>query len=323
MHKQNLNIQTYRPLRLEVIDKYNLSNLSKKNFLIPLIDIIFNYLQILLSLILVYISDNKVFVSVLAIIFIGTAQYSLMVIAHDGLHRNFVSKIKTNDLLNDLLILGMFGSACRVNRNNHSQHHKFSSSLNDPDRYKYVNKDKDSLIKFNIFLSGFSSFFRTLKNVFLNKEFKQKNEINTKLNLKELSIILFWQFSLIILLSKFFGYFGYFLYWFLPIYLFAYRGDLNRVFCEHNELNDDENINDTNYRLITFDNPNLLERLLFCPNNMNYHAEHHLFPQIPYYNLKKAHDIIRQNGKYKDKLKLRSSYFGHLIKYYQKLNAKN
>ena len=300
MSNQEIKIQTYKPLRLEVLSKNELRDLSKKNFIIPLTDIIFNYLQIILALILIYISDQKIYVSIFAIFLIGVAQYSLMVIAHDGLHRNFVSSLKLNDLLNDILILGMFGSACRVNRNNHSEHHKYTSTNLDPDRYKYLHKDKESIIKFYVFLSGFSNFFKTIKNVYLNKDFKSKNNTNnTKLNHREISIIIFWQLSLIILMTYFFGILGYFLYWFLPTYLFAYRGDLNRVFCEHNELNDDEILNDKNYRLITYDKPNLLEKLLFCPNNMNYHAEHHLFPQIPYYNLKKAHKIIKSNGFYK------------------------
>ena len=54
---------------------------------------------------------------------------------------------------------------------------------------------------------------------------------------------------------------------------------------------------------------------------MNYHAEHHLFPQIPYYNLKKAHKIIENNGFYNGKLKRRESYFGYLFDYKRKLNA--
>jgi fatty acid desaturase len=247
-----------------------------------------------------------------------------MVIAHDGLHRNFVSNMKLNNLLNDFLILGMFGSASRVNKNNHIEHHKYTSTNFDPDRYKYLHKDKESLIKFFVFVSGFLNVLRTINNVYLNKDFKNKNNTNdVKLNYLEIGIIIFWQLNLIILLTYFFGIWGYFVYWLLPTYLFAYRGDLNRVFCEHNELNDDEILNDKNYRLITFDKPNLIEKLLFCPNNMNYHAEHHLFPQIPYYNLKKAHKIVKSNGFYNGKLKSRESYFGYLFDYIKKLNAQN
>ncbi len=319
---QEIKLQTYKPLRLEVMSKYDLRKLSQKNFIVPITDIILNYTQIVLALILIYISDQYIYVTIFSISLIGIAQYSLMVIAHDGLHRNFVSNLKLNDLLNDILILGMFGSACRVNRNNHSEHHKYTSTNFDPDRYKYLHKDKESLIKFYVFLSGFSNFLRTIKNVYLNKEFKNKNNTNNiKLNFREISIIIFWQLSLIILMTYFFGIWGYFLYWFVPTYLFAYRGDLNRVFCEHNELNDDEILNDKNYRLITYDKPNFIEKLLFCPNNMNYHAEHHLFPQIPYYNLKEAHKIIKNNGFYDGKLKSRESYFRYLFDYNRKLNA--
>lgn len=322
MNNQEIKIQTYKPLRLEVMSKIDLRKLSQKNLIVPIIDIILNYTQILLALILIYISDQHIYATIFSISLIGIAQYSLMVIAHDGLHRNFVSNLKLNDLLNDILILGMFSSACRVNRNNHNEHHKYTSTNFDPDRYKYLHKNKESLIKFYFFLSGFSSFLRTICNVYLNKEFKKKsNTNNVKLNFFEISVIMFWQLSLIVLMTYFFGIWGYFLYWFMPAYLFAYRADLTRVFCEHNEMNNDEILNDKNYRLITYDKPNVIEKLLFCPNNMNYHAEHHLYPQIPYYNLKEAHKIIKNNGFYDGKLKSRKSYFLYLFDYYRKLNA--
>ena len=324
MNNQNLNIQTYSPLRLKVLKREELRLLSEKKFYITFTDILLNYLQIALALILVHISEQKLIFSIFGIFIVGISQYSLMVIGHDGLHRNFIKNIKKNDILNDILILGMFGSACRVNRNNHSEHHKFSSTDHDPDRYKYLHQNKETLIKYFIFLSGFSNFLKTIKNVYLNKEVKIKeNNQNLKLNNREIIVILSWQLFLFASLTYYFGLFGYFFYWFLPLYIFAYRADLSRVFCEHNEINNNETENDENYRLITYPNPNALEKLLFCPNNMNFHAEHHLFPQIPYYNLKLAHNLVKNNGGYTDKLHLRKSYFGYIFGYIKKINAKD
>lgn len=36
-------------------------------------------------------------------------------------------------------------------------------------------------------------------------------------------------------------------------------------------------------KLVTF-RPSWLESIIFSPHNMNYHAEHHLLPTVPYYN---------------------------------------
>ncbi len=44
--------------------------------------------------------------------------------------------------------------------------------------------------------------------------------------------------------------------------------------------------------------PNLLERLLLCPNYVNYHCEHHLVPSVPCYHLRELHRLLTQRGYY-------------------------
>jgi fatty acid desaturase len=45
---------------------------------------------------------------------------------------------------------------------------------------------------------------------------------------------------------------------------------------------------------------NFIERMLFAPYHVNYHAEHHLCMGAPSYNLPKMHEILLQKGFYKD-----------------------
>ena len=40
------------------------------------------------------------------------------------------------------------------------------------------------------------------------------------------------------------------------------------------------------------------ERLLFAPNHVNYHLEHHLLPSVPPYRLPKLHRLLRERGYY-------------------------
>jgi fatty acid desaturase len=35
---------------------------------------------------------------------------------------------------------------------------------------------------------------------------------------------------------------------------------------------------------------------LLFPHSVNYHIEHHLYPAIPHYNLKRAHALLVENG---------------------------
>lgn len=41
---------------------------------------------------------------------------------------------------------------------------------------------------------------------------------------------------------------------------------------------------------------NFLERMLFAPHHVNYHAEHHLLMTVPSYNLPKMHKMLKERG---------------------------
>ena len=45
---------------------------------------------------------------------------------------------------------------------------------------------------------------------------------------------------------------------------------------------------------------NPLERLLVCPNHVNYHCEHHFAPAVPGYRLRRLHNLLVERGFYKD-----------------------
>jgi len=309
-------MQTYTPLRFSLLSKHDLRDLSKLEPQKVIIDIFINYLIIFLSIYYLSLFGENIINSIFSIICLGTSFYSLMIIAHDGLHRRLFNNIKKNDLFCDIFILGMFASACRVNRNNHMEHHKYSALKDDPDKYKYNNSNRSNKTIFFVFLTGLTNILKFVENVYLNKKIKKNIETPSsdkfKLNLREIITIVFWQIIIFTLLTNLFGFKGYFLYWLLPIYIFAWRGDLMRVFCEHNvkDVTDDDF---DNYRLITYDKPNFLEKIIFSPNNMNFHAEHHLFPQVPYYNLEKLHNRIKDHELFSKNIKIRKSYFGYIF----------
>jgi len=63
---------------------------------------------------------------------------------------------------------------------------------------------------------------------------------------------------------------------------------------------------------------NPLERLFVAPLNMNYHAAHHLWPSIPYYNLPLADAEIRQHPAAAG-IEWRQTYLGYLLRYFRLL----
>ena len=45
---------------------------------------------------------------------------------------------------------------------------------------------------------------------------------------------------------------------------------------------------------------NALERFLLCPNDVNYHIEHHLMPRVPAWKLRRLHELLCARGFYDD-----------------------
>ena len=45
---------------------------------------------------------------------------------------------------------------------------------------------------------------------------------------------------------------------------------------------------------------NWLERLVFCPHDLNYHLEHHCMASVPIYRLRKMHNLLKQKGFYQE-----------------------
>jgi fatty acid desaturase len=80
-----------------------------------------------------------------------------------------------------------------------------------------------------------------------------------------------------------FGLWVYPVLWLAPLASLTALCHLVRSFAEH-AITDDEKERHSN-RLITIKS-NWLERGLFSPYNMNYHAEHHLVPSVPAPRLK-------------------------------------
>lgn len=240
---------------------------------------------------------------------VGSRYYALFIIGHDGMHRRLFGRIRTNDLFADLLIYGPVGVITRINNRNHFDHHQHLATDLDPDRHKHGCFNKASALGLVSFLTGLSSVFKSLAHVFLFQKRSGGGELYT---LRDVAILVGWQALLIGGLSWTIGWWAYLALWLAPVYVFAFLGDNFRSFAEHSHAEPDHEADE--HRLITYlSNP--IERLLVAPMNMNFHAAHHLWPSIPYYNLPLADREIRAMREAQG-LEWRTSYFGYLLRYY-------
>ena len=159
------------------------------------------------------------------------------------------------------------------------------------------------------------SIIPAIKNVYQAKTKRSRPlkspSMGQSLKIHDYLILFGWQFLLIVGLSLAIGWWAYPVLWIMPVYLHAYLGDVARSFLEHAHPESDEKAD--KHRLITYSS-NPLERIFFAPMNMNYHAAHHLWTSIPYYNLPKADDLLKMHPK-SEGLVWRKSYLGFAFHY--------
>jgi fatty acid desaturase len=258
----------------------------------------------------------------LAIPVIGCRYYALFIIGHDGLHRRLFRRTWANDLFNDLFCYGPIGAITHINNKNHLTHHHYVGTDQDPDRHKYTCLNKATGPTLLGYLSGVRSIFLSVKHVFWDRTrpvAEQHPSLGSgneaRYGLRDLAILVGWQTVLIGGLTWAIGWWAYPVLWMLPIFLFTVLADNFRTFAEHSHPEPDDLAD--RHRLITYlSNP--VERWFCAPMNMNYHAAHHLWPSIPYYNLPEADEILRR-GSPSEGMEWRRSYLGYLWRYWLNL----
>ncbi len=246
---------------------------------------------------------------------IGARYYALFIIGHDGMHRRLFADRAINDLWNDVFCLGPIGGVTRLNNRNHLRHHQFLASEHDPDRHKHACFNKVDHGELVGFLSGVAGLTRSARNVFSPNQTparKASDETDGTYSPRDVAILLAVQVTIAVGLTVGVGWWAYPVLWLAPVYGFMYLGDNFRSFAEHSHPENDAASDE--HRLITYlSNP--VERFFVAPMNMNYHATHHLWPSIPYYNLPRADRRIRGHPAATG-IEWRGSYLRYLLRYW-------
>lgn len=294
--------------------------LAQKQPRIVYIDMALIYVTLIAAFILLALVPS-LFAKAIAFLVIGTRQYALFIIGHDGMHRNLHPRRVVNDRMTRWLVYAPLGMALDAGRKSHLDHHRLLGFENDPDRYLHGAENKSTWSSFLLFLTGLATFPKTVWKV---SPFSKPNADPTaKRQSKSLSSLIVSWIPVVsvqlIIVAMMYGspltLWCYPLFWILPIYLLVFVPDETRAFCDHAHPVVPDRCMDEQ-RLITYVPP-MWERCLFSPNHMNYHAEHHLWPFIPYYNLPRAHRLaIARAG---EGIILRHSYISFLVCYFRSL----
>jgi len=304
----------YDPYRRALLAPQRIRELSTLRPSRAVLDALISWLQILLAWGAVALWPRW-WVVALAIPVVGTRFYALFLIGHDGLHRRVFPLPRTNDLFCDLFIFGPIGAITRLNNGNHLAHHQYLATPADTDRYKHACFNKTTRLELLFFLTGLASVLPAVRNVFGGRKREAAAPNRDGYKPRDVLILLGWQASLVVGLSWAIGWWAYPVLWLAPAYVFCFGGDLARSFIEHSHTEADALAD--RHRLVSFDVP-WFERVFFSPVNMNYHAVHHLWPSIPYYNLPTADRQIRDRAEAAG-LEWRSSYVSYLLRYMKAL----
>lgn len=252
---------------------------------------------------------------IVALFILGGKQLGCAIIMHDAGHHSIFQKKSTNDFVGKWL-----GSYPIMNdviryRDYHLRHHLSVGTEDDPDislTFGYPASVKSMLRKFARDLSGAtglkSQFALVLTNLgYLKYNLSRKVERISQKNRTwtEFFKTAFQNFHGPILANLIL----FTILWLLgePQLYLLWIGALLTTFnfstrvrsiAEHSMTDDVHNP----LRNTRTTYANWLERILFAPNNVNYHLEHHLMMGVPSYNLPKMHKILKNKGFYENAL---------------------
>ena len=299
----------YKPQ--DLLSKEQLKIIRKKRDWINVVSISMNWLQILAAMALFFYFPN-VLTFLLSVIVIGSRQFALAVLAHDGAHNLLFSNEKINDFVSQWFCAFPLFSDNRPYRPYHLAHHRFTESENDPDLslsapFPITKASfRRKVIRDLTGQTGFRRYSIALKSIFSSEADNFAGRIK-KISDK-ISGFLITNLVIFSLITIFSHWSIYFLLWWIPA--FTYYSLIVRIrnIAEHSVTPGETNLNNTRTTKASF-----LTKYLLVPHHVNFHLEHHLFTNCPWYNLPKVHEML-EGEPLRDKMCIEKSYFSVLRK---------
>lgn len=302
------------------LKKDEIKDLLKKSDLKAALELAGTWFWITIAFVLVAIWPNALTI-IISLFILGGKQLACAIIMHDTSHHAQFKSRRTNEVLGN--IFGGYPIFLDVERYRpyHLSHHSHTGQDDDPDigltkGYPAGKKSLTRKILRDLFgLTGVKAFFGLMmihsglikftlgggKPEWLPKP-ERKGLFHLVIFCKNMVgpiaiNMLMWS----VLWATGNGWL--YLLW-IGAYLTTYQFCLRiRSIAEHSVVPDRfDNLLNTRTTYANF-----IEKMLFAPHNVNYHAEHHLLMTVPSYNLPKMHRILKQRGFFEKGL-LKSNY---------------
>jgi fatty acid desaturase len=277
---------------------------SKRNSL-KVLAVIFLEWFIIISTFYLAISFNRFFIYPFAVFIIATRMYALYSLTHEACHYNLLKNKKVNDWIGNIFIAWPIFIDIQDMRKIHFSHHKNLQTEDDPEikhleyeEFQFpMSRKKLFLILFKD-LTGFN-FIRYRLHIF--------KWITILKNMSYIQLIYYFTILALFLLS---GHFIVFLLlWIIP-YMTVFQL-LNRIRLYSEHFNLPEKLK---YKTRTLHLPKW-SAFFIAPYGLGYHAEHHLYPSVPFYNLRKLHKEISNKEEYTNGVIIEKNYWWMIQKY--------
>lgn len=247
----------------------------------------------------------------LAVLFIGTRQHAIAILSHDAAHYRILTNRKANVWMTNILASWPLFVQLELYRLSHLQHHQHTNSAQDPDviyqkdlwDYQFPMSAKKL---FKIFAMDFLGF-GMIANLKRAARYTMDPEIKQAVK-KDTDQTKFGRLAFYILLAVGLTVFGgwkiYLMYWMLPLFWVLPALLRLRNISEHYGLSRTNELNGSRDVLC-----GPIEAWIFAPHNVNLHLVHHLYPSVPFYNLREFHQVLMTIPAYRNGCHSNNSYF--------------
>jgi fatty acid desaturase len=234
---------------------------------------------------------------------IGTRQHALAVLAHDGAHHLVARSLFWNDLLSNFLAAYPMTFTTEGFRSTHLKHHWYLETQDDPSKISVDHHPQEWM-------------FPMSKKSFVGMLVRDLTGLSQKASASLLKYL--WDIPggkkkhiirLVILHGSFIALcaltghvWTYVLLWILPLFTVAVACYRLRSIAEHSGMSPQEgryartSVDSLISTRTTIGGPVL--QFIFAPYNISYHIEHHLYPYVPVFFLRKLHGRLRENPVY-------------------------
>jgi fatty acid desaturase len=226
-----------------------------------------------------------------AVFLIASRQHALLVLMHEGAHGHLLPSRRWNDLAGNAFTAWPFGLSMEKYRDHHWKHHQHTNTEKDPD---WGRKVEHPHWRFPKSERGFwRDFLPYLWGLGLMELWFARKVIGVSLRASPVSILFYAAVLGAVAASG--AWLAVWKYWLVPYFVLLPILMKVRSIVEHLGL---PNTSELTASRNIVGSP--LEAFFFGPHGNSLHLVHHLYPQIPWFNVGKAQAVLKKQPGYRE-----------------------